>query len=144
MKNGINATLIFVFSLFLVMGLIFVAIGVSNSELIFAAVGSIFALVGGAALVSILYRGHIQAKVRAMGIALYTDAVDVILEDTRVNNIQGYRVRTQWLDPTTNTLYYFQSNYLQENPTDKVINMKKIKVLVNPSNYGQYYMELPF
>lgn len=143
MKNEIEGALIFVFTIFVVMGITFVVIGFSD-DVMFLAVGAIFAIFGGAALFSIMYRRYIQAQVMKTGIALFTDAVDVILENTQVNNVHAYRVRTQWLDRPSNTLYYFQSNYIKDNPAGKIKNMQKIKVMVNPKNYAQYYMDLPF
>lgn len=144
MKNSIETPMMFVFTIFIVMGAIFFMIGLSNSDLIFSLVGAFFACIGAVSIISILYRRYVQKKVRETGIALYTDIVDVILEHTGVNDLKGYRVRTQWLDQTTNTLYYFQSNYLQDDPTERVKNIKKVKVMVNPNNYGQNYMDLPF
>lgn len=144
MKNEIEAVIMVVFSTFLLMGSVFIGIGLSSGDIFFTLGGIFFAGVGSVAIISIMYRRHIQKQLKNTGVAIYTDLVDVILEHTRVNDIQAYRVRTQWLDSTTNTLYYFQSNYIKDDPTEKLDNITKIKVLVNPRKYSQYYMDLPF
>lgn len=144
MKNEVEIMLMVVFSMFIIMGLIFVIVGIYDAGPIFSFVGGVFTIVGCSAIGSMLYRRHIQKKVKETGIVIYTDIVDVVLEHTKVNNIQGYRVRTQWLDVSTNTLYLFQSNYISKDPTDKIKNLQKIRVMVNPSNYAQYDMDISF
>lgn len=144
MKNEIEALIIGMFSIFVIVGSIFFAVGISNTDIIFTAIGALFAGIGIIAIASILYRRRIQEEVKNTGKVIYTEIVEVILEHTRMNDIKAYRVRTRWLDGVNNTLYYFQSNYIKDNPTEKLKNISKIKVMINPKNIGQYYMDLSF
>jgi|GEM_PF-6228584 len=52
-----------------------------------------------------------------------------------------YSILTEWTDPTSSTLYRFQSESLNFHPGE-LVQRSELKVFLNPQDYSQYYVDV--
>lgn len=61
----------------------------------------------------------------------------------KVNGRSPYQIHAQWLNPATNKVHIFKSEYLWFDPTDYV-NEDEITVLIDRNNPKKYYVDVSF
>lgn len=61
-----------------------------------------------------------------------------------VNGVSPFVIRAQWLEPSTNMMYLFTSDYIWYDPSQFLANKKQVDVYVDEQNLKRYYMDTTF
>ncbi|MEN2402185.1 DUF3592 domain-containing protein [Flavobacterium sp. MC2016-06] len=112
--------------------------------LIFGIFGLVFFLVG----FSIILFGYLKKKkakyLLETGKRISTKFKSVEINYAlEVNNRNPFQIISQWIDPTTNQLYIFESDSIWFDPTD-FIKTEEIAVMIDPENPKKYHMDISF
>ncbi|MBI5508352.1 MAG: DUF3592 domain-containing protein [Deltaproteobacteria bacterium] len=112
--------------------------------LLLGALGLVFAAIGLAFLLWLLYRSRQVAWLKANGRRLQAKIQQVTL-DTRVraNRRHPYRIVGEWLDAGTNTVHIFESEMLWFDPS-RYLTRETIDVLYDPANLRRYWVDTSF
>jgi hypothetical protein len=107
-------------------------------------IGIVFFLVGGGLLIGRLLMARRARNVRAHGTPVETTFQGVELNGAvRVNGRSPWRIRSQWSDPGSNTVYRFHSEDIWFDPTP-FIKTRTITVYIEPTNPKHHYMDISF
>lgn len=107
--------------------------------------GLIFSLVGG-----YYFYSRLQLKKNKEWLARYGVSIMAKNSGLAIGTIslgesggkESYQIKAEWLNPNDQKVYRFTSDYLWDDPTP-FLN-KEIKVLINPRNPKQYWIDTSF
>jgi len=60
------------------------------------------------------------------------------------NKRRYYTLHCDWTDPYTNILHTFESEYISNNPSDRIAPGTHLRVLIDPNNPKRYWMDTAF
>lgn len=105
--------------------------------------GSVFLAIGLLAVVPGLRGRRIAADLRATGVAIQADVVEVARDSSiKVNGRSPWRIHAQWRDPASGKIHLFRSDMLWFDPSDYV--GEHISVLIRPGKPKRYWMDTRF
>lgn len=112
--------------------------------LLLGGVGSVFAFVAGAVLLSGPFARRRQAHLRQHGVAIETDLQGIERNlNYRAKGRNPFRVVTQWHNPATGEIHVFKSENLWFDPS-AYIGGRKIRVMIERNNPRRYHVDLSF
>lgn len=111
--------------------------------MMFGGIGSVFALVGGGLLLAHFRRKKIIAGLRQNGLPIQAIFLETYRDTSvAVNGRNPYRLVCEATHPATGKMQEFKSEAIWRNPFDKFKEGDKIRVLVNPAQPKQYFVDL--
>ncbi|CAJ0704830.1 DUF3592 domain-containing protein [Ralstonia holmesii] len=112
--------------------------------LILNTLGAVFALIGGSVLAMLWRRRKQRAWLAQHGAPIEAQLTGADLDTSMaVNGRNPWRLFAQWLNPTTQTVYEFQSDPIWFDPSPYV-QRETVSVVINANNPKQYVMDISF
>jgi hypothetical protein len=113
------------------------------AAMIVGGIGGVFLMIGLALVVPSLRRRRIAAELRATGVAVQADVVEVALDSSfKINGRSPWRIHAQWRDPATGKIHLFRSDMLWFDPSDYLAG--QISVLIRPGQPKRYWIDTRF
>ncbi len=110
--------------------------------LMFGGIGTLFAAIGIALLVTYVRHQRIEAQLRVSGVPLTAKFSNCYLDTgTQINGRSPWRVVCQATDPATGKLESFKSDPVWVDPTEQ-LKGREIKVLIDPARPKRYFVDL--
>ena len=107
-------------------------------------IGLVFALVGAGILFANKTGERRKHYLMAYGNAIETEVQGVERNTSlEINGKNPWRITSQWLDASSNTVRIFHSENLWFDPTN-FMKRKKVTVLLDPNNPKRYHMDISF
>jgi hypothetical protein len=111
--------------------------------MMFGGLGTIFALVGGGILFAYFRRKKIIAALRQNGLPIQAKFLETYRDTSvAVNGRNPYRLLCEATHPATGEVQEFKSEAIWRNPFDKFKDGDKIRVLVDPVQPKNYFVDL--
>jgi len=108
--------------------------------LVLGGIGSVFLLIGLALTVPMLRRRRNAAELKVSGRPIMAKVIDVSQNTSvKINGGSPWRIQAQWLDPATNRMHVFDSDYIWFDPSPYV--GAEIRVLVDPDRASRYWVD---
>lgn len=105
--------------------------------------GGVFLAIGLLAVVPGLRGRRIAAELRATGVAVQADVVEVARESSiKVNGRSPWRIHAQWRDPASGKIHLFRSDPLWFDPSGYV--GERVSVLIRPGRPKRYWLDTRF
>lgn len=113
--------------------------------IVFTSVGGIFIIAGFIMMFSNIKNINNKKTLMKTGKKINTKFLEVrINRNYSVNNHHPFRIYTNYLDETTQSIYEFKSENIWKNPTEIIQFLRKesFTVYVKGNNYKKYYMDI--
>lgn len=108
--------------------------------LVVGGLGGVFLAIGLLAVVPGLRGRRIAADLRATGVAVQADVVEVARDSSiKVNGRSPWRIHAQWRDPASGKIHLFRSDRLWFDPSEYV--GERIGVLIRPGRPERYWVD---
>jgi len=105
--------------------------------------GGVFFAIGLLAVMPGLRGRRIAADLRASGVAVQADVVEVARDSSiKVNGRSPWRIHAQWRDPASGKIHLFRSDMLWFDPSEYV--GEQVSVLIRPGMPKRYWMDTRF
>jgi len=112
--------------------------------IILGALGTLFSSVAGIVGVVKIQAARKAAWLQENGLPIQAEFTRVALDrSVRVNGLHPYRIVCQWLDPTANKVYIFESAAIWFDPT-AYITTKTLQVVIDRGNPRRYIVDTGF
>ena len=112
-------------------------------SIIFGLIGFIITSAGIYLMLSLFYPIYIKFNSKKYSRIVRAKVKEVYLDDSiSLNNKNPYVIEASWKDPITKKIFFFYSDDLWENPTDKI--GETIMIRIHPNNFDKYCMDISF
>ncbi|WP_206613484.1 DUF3592 domain-containing protein [Parahaliea mediterranea] len=112
--------------------------------LILGGMGTIFTLVGGGIIATLLYRKRLHGHLRQQGTPVKAELQSVALDTSyKSNGRSPFRIFAQWQDPRTRKVYVFKSEPIWYDPSE-FVTTESITVYIERDDPSRYYMDTAF
>lgn len=110
---------------------------------IFSGLGIIFVIIGLCGVIAGILHGTKIKQLKESGISLSATVEEISMNlNYKMNGSHPYIISCSYTDDYSGVTYHFKSGNLWENPGNRYPVGSTVKVLVNPKDYGLYYVDV--